>query len=93
MANRLSRDELVLLVRRILGGENKTAAEVDEWLLLFAINSPDPVRAMNLLIVPGGPETAEEIVDEALAYPRRDPKSLPISALHPDHELRKMLLE
>jgi len=90
---RLNRDQLVDLVTRMMSGEPRTEAEGDEWLLTFALNSPDPAKAMDLLLEPGGPESPATIVDEAMSYSRRDPTALPPSELHPNHPLRRLQIE
>ena len=93
MAKRLSREELVETVGHILRPKGFTSQEINQKLLLFAINCPDPAAAMDLIIEPGGPSTAEGIVAQALALPNRDPKTLPESQLHHSHPLRTMTLE
>ena len=93
MIKRLDRNELLALVKSISTANDLTTAEVNERVLLFAINSPDPAKAMDLLLEPGGPSTAEEIVNTALAFPPRDPRSLSFAELHPEHPLRALRVE
>jgi hypothetical protein len=64
--SRLSRDELVTLVKRIMACEG-TDSEQDQWILEFERNVPHP-GASDLIFFPKRNMTAEEIVDEALFY-------------------------
>jgi hypothetical protein len=93
MAKRLTREELVRVVHDVLNPNGFTSEEVNQKLLLFAINCPDPAAALDLMIEKEDPITAERVVDEALSYPSRDVNSLPESELHPDHPLRHMKLD
>ena len=93
MAKRMTRAELIDLARSLLTDLTASTEESNARLLLFAVNSPDPVRAMDLVIEPGGPDTPEALVDASLSFPLREPRSLPFSKLHRDHPLRHMTLE
>ena len=93
MVKKLDRDELIEIVKVILRPKGFTSQEIDQKLLLFAANCPDPAGAMDLIIETLGPITAEEIVDRSLALPARDPRSLSESELHPNHPLRGMSLD
>jgi hypothetical protein len=93
MAKRLTRDELVQTVRVVLDPRGFSSEEVNQKLLLFAINCPDPAAAINLVIETPPPTTAEELVTRALACPPRDVRTLPPSELHPDDPLRFMELD
>ena len=73
---RLSRDELVALVRRIMAAEGETQEEADRLVDLFEANVPHPA-ATDLIFWPrralgdqwdGRELTPEDIVDRALAY-------------------------
>ena len=87
---RLSHAELVRLVEDIInpGIRGLTSEEVDECVIRFCMNCPDPAGAMDLIVDLGGPETAEGIVSAALSLAVRDPRSLPNSELQPSHPLR-----
>jgi hypothetical protein len=93
MARRLTQEELVRTVGEIMNPEGFTSEEVNQKLLLFAINCPDPAGAAELVIQTLGPVTAEELVARSLALPPRDPRSLPESELHRDDPLRHMTLD
>ena len=68
---RMSRDELVGLVRRIMAGEGGSQEEADRLVDLFLENVPHP-EADGLIFYPeryfGHEPTAEEVVDAALSY-------------------------
>jgi hypothetical protein len=68
MSNRLTREELNELVRKILNCEG-TEQELDEMVLVLRKNSPDP-NILNLMYYPKNniSLSPEEIVDAALAY-------------------------
>jgi hypothetical protein len=93
MVKRLTRDELVRTVQAVLNPNGFTSEEINQKLLMFAVNCPDPAAAMELVIETPEPITAEELVSKALAFPPRDPRSLSESELHPDDPLRHMKLE
>lgn len=68
---RMSRDELVALVRRIMAGEGGSQEEADRLVDLFLENVPHP-EADGLIFYPdeyfGHEPTPEEVVDAALSY-------------------------
>jgi hypothetical protein len=66
MASKLSREELVELVRRLLEAEG-TDEEQHRWLTLVRENVPHP-GVSDLIYYPEVQLTAEEIVETALAY-------------------------
>lgn len=92
MARRLTKDELIRTMYDVMDAESFSSEEINQKLMFFCINCPDPVAAM-ALVVESGPDTPEEIVEAALAYPPRDPRTVPESELHRDHPLRHMTLE
>jgi hypothetical protein len=57
------------------------------------MNSPDPSSSIDLVIEYPDPLTPEELVDMALAMPRRDLETVPESELPRVHPLRHMKLE
>jgi hypothetical protein len=69
----MERVELVRLVRRIMAGEGETEGEADALIDVFEANVPHR-HAADLIFHPPREMTAEEIVDEALAY---EPTRLP----------------
>jgi len=66
MSARLSREELVVLVTKIMNSEG-TEAEIDEWERLVQQNVPHP-EVSGLIFHPDVQMSAEEIVDVALNY-------------------------
>jgi hypothetical protein len=70
MTQRLSRDELIDLVGRVMRAEG-SESDLDAWLDLIEDSVPCPIGHVTDLIFypPGGQElSAEEVVDRALAY-------------------------
>lgn len=71
MPPKLSRDELIELVKKISDPKNDDE-DINNWLELFKHNVPHP-EASDLIFWPryhnlGSNPTAEEIVDKALSY-------------------------
>jgi hypothetical protein len=66
MERRMSRDELVELVGKILACEG-SEEELDEWQDLLEQNVPHP-EVSDLMYYSDREMTPEEIVDEALSY-------------------------
>ena len=62
---KLNRDELILLVTRIMNAEGKTEAEDDQLLEEFLHNVIDP-EATNYIFYDN--LLPEEVVDKALSY-------------------------
>ncbi len=70
---RMTRDELVELVRKIMRLE-QTGSVLDEWVWQLTQNVPHP-RVSDMIFWPDKERSAEEIVDEALAWkPEADAK-------------------
>lgn len=63
---RLDREELIILVDKIMSGEG-TEEEVCYWVALFESNVPHPSGADLIFYPEKEPETAEEVVDIALS--------------------------
>jgi hypothetical protein len=84
------RDRLLELMNIIMCRTGATSEEVDQALLRFCANCPDPAGAMDLVVEDLTPRTDEELVDFALAMPVRDARDLPFSELLPSHPLRYM---
>jgi hypothetical protein len=95
IVRKLQRNELVRLVGNITHPKDTgwTSEEINQQLLVFCINCPDPAAAMDLMIECMTPMSAEELVDKALSYPPRDVASLPKSELPLTHPLRHMTLD
>jgi hypothetical protein len=66
MPGRLSKEELVVLVTKIMNSAG-TEAEIDEWERLVQQNVPHP-EVSGLIFYPEVKMSAEEIVDVALGY-------------------------
>ena len=95
MVKRLTRDELVSLIE-VVTSELRTdvsSQEINNALLLFCANCPDPVAAMRLMVSDMTPRTDEQLVDFALAMPKRDVRDVPVTELLPSHPLRYMRLD
>jgi hypothetical protein len=75
------------------GKYRASSEEVNRALLLFCANCPDPPAAMRVMIGDMTPRTSEQIVDFALAMPRRDVRDVPTTELLPSHPLRYMRLD
>lgn len=71
MEHRLSRDELIDLVRRAMSAEGRTQEEADDLVDVFVASVPHP-EAGDLIFYPrqhfGREPTTEEVVDRALSY-------------------------
>jgi hypothetical protein len=95
MALKLKREELIQIVENVTHpkGRGFTSEQINQQLLLFCINCPDPVFAMDLMIECIDPMSPAELVDRALACPPRDATTLPESELPLTHPLRHMKLE
>lgn len=95
MAKKLQREELVELVEHVMHPKGKgfTSEQINQKLLHFCINCPDPAASMDIVINAPRGSTAEAVVSKALACPPRDPNGLPESELPSSHPLRRMKLE
>jgi hypothetical protein len=95
MVRRLTRDEMVQMVDNVLRpkGRGFTSQEINDQLLLFCANCPDPATAMDIVIETRGPVTASQLVERALACPPRKAADLPESELALTHPLRTMVVD
>lgn len=95
VVKRMEREDLVDLVNTILYPiEGKlTSAEIDENLLSFCLNCPDPGGAMDVVIDAPPGTTAAAVVGKALALPTRAVATLSEDELSLDHPLRHWRLE
>lgn len=66
MANKLTKEELVQLVRKIANCEG-TEEEIEEWMDILEENVPHP-EISDLIFYPDEEMTPEEIVEKALSY-------------------------
>ena len=94
MAKKLTHDALVQLVDNLLHpqGRGFTSEQLNQQLLLFCINCPDPIAAMDIVIDTPPPITATELVGRAFACPFREVASVPESEIPQTHPLRHMNL-
>jgi hypothetical protein len=95
MAKRLHKEEMVKLVENVIHpkGKGYSADDLNQQLLLFCVNCPDPVGAMDLVIETSGPITALGLVEAAMALPPRDVATLSEAELANTHPLRHMKLD
>jgi hypothetical protein len=94
MAKRLEKDDLAKLVNNVINPKGKgfSEGELNQQLLLFSINCPDPVGAMDLVIEAHRGVSPMDLVEKALAMPRREAADVPESQLALTHPLRQMKL-
>ena len=92
MTERLNEHQLIDTVQIVLRpkGRGFSSEEINQKLLLFCANCPDPVAAMRLVVECMTPMSAEEMVDRALAMPPRSVKEVPSTELPLSHPLRQM---
>jgi hypothetical protein len=92
MVQRLDKGQLISIIGVVLRPKGKgfSSEEINQKLLLFCANCPDPVAAMRLVIECMTPKSAEELVDRALAMPQRHARDVPASELPLSHPLRQM---
>jgi hypothetical protein len=93
MPRRLTKSELVQIVTEISRPDLFSSQEINDKLYLFAINCPDPVRAMSLIVEDTRFLSEQQLVEEALAMAPRDPKGVPFSELPQENPLRQMNLD
>ena len=67
-----------------------TSEELNQKLLVFCMNCPDPISAMDLVVECMTPMSAQELVDKALSYPPRHVADVPESVLPACHPFRYM---
>ena len=80
MAKKLKYEEMIAIAGNIHNPAEAgfTEDEISGQMFLFCLNCPDPVGAMDWVVVEAKPPvTAKELVDRALPQAPRDPKSLP----------------
>jgi hypothetical protein len=65
-----------------------TEAQIDEMLLEFCMNCPDPAAAMDAVVETEERVTTEGLLDRLLSMPPRSPASYSRDELSPDHPLR-----
>ena len=92
---KLSRNDLTKCVANVISpsGDDLTSQQVNEQLLTFCLNCPDPVAAMNLIVDAPRGSTPSGLVDQALGMPSRDVATWTEAELSMDHPLRHWKLE
>ena len=95
MVRRLSYDEMVKVMDNIINprGRGFSSEEINEQLIMFCLNCPDPAAAMDIVVEDMAPLTASEFVDKALACKPRSVADVPESELPLSHPLRHMTLD
>jgi len=95
MAKKLDRPEMIQLVDNVMHpkGRGFTSEQINQQLLLFCINCPDPTAAMDLVVEDMTPMSPQELVDRALACPPREVQTVPESELALTHPLRHIRLD
>ncbi|WP_426303943.1 hypothetical protein ACN9MJ_13065 [Acidovorax facilis] len=95
IVNKLNREEMIDIIENIFHpmGKDLTAEDLDRQLLVFCLNCPDPASAMSLVVEAPRGATANSVVNEALALPRREVATLSEDELSMDHPLRHWELE
>jgi len=91
MTRSLSREELLhmLIVMKHPKRNGLTQERLEEMLIDFSANCPDPVEAWRLVAECLDPMTDEQLVDRALAMPFRSMADVPTSIVPADHPLRR----
>lgn len=95
MATKLSKEQMLAALDCVFepAGKGLTSEQIDEQLLLFCANCPDPVSAMNLVMDAPVDSTTEQVLDEALAMPPRSLVTWSDAEVAKDHPLRRMVFE
>jgi hypothetical protein len=87
---RIKRDKMIDYVDSIIN-EKRTEfsqKQVDERLLLFCVNCPDPGAAYDIIVETAEDISAEEMVDRALSCPARPIESYTENEIPLGHPLR-----
>jgi hypothetical protein len=95
IVKKLGREALEEILENMSHSAEKgfSSEDIDRQLIAFCLNCPDPAAAMDLVIDAPRGTTSAEIVDEALAMPRRAVETWSESELAKDHPLRRWTLE
>jgi hypothetical protein len=95
MAKKLDRAEMRAALECVFepAGKGLTSEQINEQLLLFCANCPDPVSAMDLVLEAPVDSTTEQVLDEALAMPPRSLATWSEAEVAKDHPLRRMVFE
>jgi hypothetical protein len=95
VVKRLGRDDLIRLVENVFHPVDGalTAEAIDEQLLIFCLNCPDPGAAMDLVVEAPQDCTPVSVVEHALAMTPRAVDTWSESELALDHPLRRWKLE
>ena len=87
--SRLSREDIYSHLESICSSAGKfTSAQIDEMLLEFCLNCPDPVAAMDAVVEAPQDSTSEWLLDKVMEMPLRSPLSYSESELAPTHPFR-----
>jgi len=87
---KMSYPELVAVIDNLFNphGKKFTSEQLDEQLISFCLNCPDPKGAMDFVLAASDDLSIEEIASGALGMPARDVSSWSKSELAEDHPLR-----
>ncbi|MCT6721615.1 hypothetical protein [Acidovorax sp. K2F] len=90
-----SRHELLTFLDVLAGvhAHGFSEKQLDEMLIEFCLNCPDPVGAMGAVIDAPQSSTSDEVLTAVLAMPSRSPSSYSDSELVKDHPLRTWRLK
>jgi hypothetical protein len=80
--------QLLFLLKKLMQPRGLTQKEVDDALLDFIAECPDPVKARWLIVECLDPMTDEELVDRALSMPVRPMSDVPTSIIPTNHPAR-----
>ena len=86
----LGKADLVTLVHTVFypSGDDLTPEQIDENLLTFCLNCPDPGAAIHLALDAPRGTLASSVVDQALAMPSRALETWSAADIPADHPLR-----
>jgi hypothetical protein len=92
---KVNRDQLIVYAGNLFysNGKNLSVEEIDNQLIWFCLNCPDPGAAMDLILEAPQGVKPEDVVDQALAMPVRDVSTWSEDELSMDHPLRHWKLE
>ncbi len=95
MFRKLQKEEMIQAVDNVLNpkGRGFSSQEINDQLLLFCANCPDPSAAMDIVIETMGPVTASQLVEQALACAPRVVADVPTSKFPLSHPLRSMKID
>ena len=88
MKENLLTTRLLFILKKLMQPRGLTQKEVDDALIDFIAECPDPVKARWLIVECLDPMTDEELVDRALSMPVRPMSDVPTSIIPTNHPAR-----